>query len=45
VRVIVLSGNVDSSRPAAEIGADALMTKPSDLRRLVAEVNALLERG
>lgn len=45
IPVIVLSGNVDTSKPPSEIGADALMTKPTDLRRLVKEVNLLLERN
>ena len=43
IPVIVLSGNVDTARSPSDIGADALMTKPTDLRQLVAAVNTLLD--
>lgn len=42
--VLILSGHVDRARSASDFGADAIITKPANLRRLVREVNALLAR-
>jgi signal transduction histidine kinase/CheY-like chemotaxis protein len=41
--VVVLTGSLDEREPHA-LGANVLLTKPTDLRRLVAEVRSLLER-
>ena len=43
--VIVLSGHIDSARLPSDIGADAVIIKPANLRRLVREVNVLLARA
>jgi CheY-like chemotaxis protein len=42
--VVVLTGSLDERQPHA-LGADVLLTKPTDLRRLVSEIRSLLERS
>jgi len=42
--ILVLTGSVNERETPDNLGADALLTKPTDLRRLVAEVKTLLER-
>ena len=40
--VLVLTGTIDDRQTPASLGADVLLTKPANLKRLVAEVRALL---
>lgn len=42
--ILVLTGSVDERETPDRLGADVLLTKPTDLRRLVAEVKKLLGR-
>ncbi len=42
--VVVLTGSLDE-RQSHALGADVLLTKPTDLRRLVSEIRSLLERS
>jgi CheY-like chemotaxis protein len=42
--ILVLTGSIDEREAPDSLGADVLLTKPTDLRRLIAEVSALLAR-
>jgi signal transduction histidine kinase/CheY-like chemotaxis protein len=42
--VLVLTGSVDERESPDSLGADVLLTKPTDLRRLVLEIKSLLNR-
>ena len=42
--IVVLTGNEGDAELVSGAGADVLLTKPTDLRRLVAEIESLLER-
>ena len=40
--ILVLTGTIDERQTPASLGADAVLTKPANLKRLVGEVRALL---
>ena len=40
--VVVLTGTIDERLTPASLGANALLTKPANLARLIAEVKGLL---
>ena len=42
--ILVLTGSIDERETSGSLGADVLLTKPTDLRRLVTEIRALLAR-